>query len=940
MISDNTRIAVKDNTDIVRLAERMGLKLQHEGALFKCCCPFHAEDTPSFKINPTKQIWRCYGRYNEGGDVIDLYMRLANVDFPKAVQELAQEAGIELEDFTPEERDVCAKRHTAARQYHWLNEMAAQYYASCLREQSNAPALEYLHGRKFTPATIERARLGYAPVDGRLRAYIRARLDDRGAGDRWPAVQTAMHECGLLGKNDEGYEYERLRGRIMFPIADRSGHIVGFGGRVIEDKPGQAKYKNTSETAIFQKRSLLYGLDAALADIRTAKRILIVEGYVDTLASHQVGIGYTVATLGVSLTDSHLPELRRLGASIILSFDNDEAGHKAAEAAARLLIPAELQFAVCIAEGGKDLGEVLLASPAAAETFRARLNALQDGFTWLLQRLLERAGDNDIQRVQVAQDLAHLAARGGSQLLAKARIDRIAKLSGLPKSDLICALKASTERGEQSCDTGTTQKGIRGEPVDAPPRAPLPPDNAEAFTDYTDPEHPFNDIGTARRLHVLFGARLRYCFALGQWAYFNGTFWSLKCDGQVKSCMISLSDTVSRFAELTNNKDLREYALKSLGANNKHTAALEVYKGLAGVGCDPEDFDRDLMALPVRNGIIDLATGTLRPHSPAEFITNVIDIEYDQRAECPRWQKFIEFIACGRRDLQEYLHRAVGYTLTGSTSEQCLFFLYGGGKNGKSVFMEVLRHLLGYLAQKAPIEMITRKDFASSLQPEVAALRGKRFASCSEIGSRMQLDEAKTKDITGGDAISCRTLYSDQFTFKPQFKLWLHGNHKPSIKDCDYGIWRRMRLIPFDAIVSDTETDPDLLQKLLQELPGILAWAVRGCFEWQLSGLDEPTVIKDATKAYQDESNKTGRFLAECCATNEWITTSLTQLYEAYEAWCKEGGELALSKRKFKVEFEQAAMLAGVKLDYKRNNTGMVYKGVLLQSSSPTKDEF
>ena len=252
----------------------------------------------------------------------------------------------------------------------------------------------------------------------------------------------------------------------------------------------------------------------------------------------------------------------------------------------------------------------------------------------------------------------------------------------------------------------------------------------------------------------------------------------------------------------------------------------------------------------------------------------------------------------GNSEMIAFLQTAVGYSLTGLSSEQCLFLLHGNGANGKSTFVNTIRVLLGDYSKQTPVEtlMVKRAGGASN---DLARLRGVRFVSAVEAEAGQRMAESLVKQLTGGDAVAARFLYGEFFEFVPQFKLWLATNHRPEIQGMDEAIWRRIHLIPFEVTIPVVERDPKLGDKLCEGLVGILAWAVRGCLEWQRIGLCPPERVTAATQAYREESNPIKLFLDECCQIGSGKSVLVKLLYEAYEHWSLQNLVEAVSKSAF-----------------------------------------
>lgn len=298
----------------------------------------------------------------------------------------------------------------------------------------------------------------------------------------------------------------------------------------------------------------------------------------------------------------------------------------------------------------------------------------------------------------------------------------------------------------------------------------------------------------------------------------------------------------------------------------------------------------------VANGTLDLRTGELLPHNREHHITQISPIEWDDRAKCPTWDRFIEETMQGDTDLVLYIRRVVGYCMTALTTEHALFFLFGDGSNGKSTFTRTIQEMMGEYASPAPRGLLFEQKSNQAHPTELAMLYGQRFVSCAEIGERMAFDEAKLKDLTGGDPIKVRRMNEDFWTLKPTHKLLISGNHKPTVRGNDKGIWRRLRLIPWKFTPKDP--DRELPMKLSRELPGILRWAVNGAEEWSRIGLSEPDIVLTATKEYREESNVVAAFL-ECCDRHPDFRCTASDLRRAYEVWCKDLGHHPLGATMF-----------------------------------------
>lgn len=456
-----------------------------------------------------------------------------------------------------------------------------------------------------------------------------------------------------------------------------------------------------------------------------------------------------------------------------------------------------------------------------------------------------------------------------------------------------------------------------------------PPPTVEA-----EMEH-LTDLGNSKRLARLHGADLRYTEALG-WLCWDGERWRRDETGEamrrakqvalsfyseateVMQQAASIAQQVEKAATAGDEKQtetlsqqqkelqgtakaLQKWAKESQ-ARPRLDAMVALAKSEFPIAVRTEDFDADPWLLNVKNGTIDLRTGTLRPHERNDLITKLAPVAYDPLAICPTWVRFTRRIFDKNDELEIFVQRAIGYSLTGDTSEDKLFFSYGKGGNGKTTLFETMARLLGEYWQKAPTEMLMAKNFGDGIPNDVARLAGARFVVTAEIEEGRYLSESRVKDLTSRDTIPARYMRQDWFQFTPTHKLWMYGNHKPVVRGTDKGIWRRLCLIPFTVTIPEAEKDCHLLEKLLAEAAGILAWAVGGCLDWQKNGLPMPDVVRAATEAYRSESDTLGAFVEECCFTgqgSESYEVRAGDLYRAYVKWAEERSEKPINATRF-----------------------------------------
>jgi putative DNA primase/helicase len=418
-----------------------------------------------------------------------------------------------------------------------------------------------------------------------------------------------------------------------------------------------------------------------------------------------------------------------------------------------------------------------------------------------------------------------------------------------------------------------------------------------------------SDMGNARRFVERHGDKIRYVHSQGVFNVWDGTRWSADETGSI---MRLAKDTVLAMymdAPSINSDAVREKFVKwalTSQSRTKLESMIALVKTEKEISVSAEELDAGKWLLNTRNCTIDMEKWEVSDHDREQLLTRRLNFDFDMKAKCPTWERFIKRIMGDDMELVTYLQRAVGYTLTGDTSEQCMFFMYGGGKNGKSTFVEVLMTLMKEYTVKTPSDTLMQKD-RGSVSNDIARLAGKRLVVASETDEGQRLSESALKDLTGGDKITARYLHHEFFEFWPSFKLWMFGNHKPLVRGTDAGIWRRIRLIPFTVTITKEEQDSHLREKLEGELPGILNWALLGLRDWQKNGLGEPHAVREATAEYRSEMDVIGTFIADI--TKPEGTISIPALYQFYENWCSDNGERALSQRVFGLRLKERGIL-------------------------------
>jgi putative DNA primase/helicase len=415
------------------------------------------------------------------------------------------------------------------------------------------------------------------------------------------------------------------------------------------------------------------------------------------------------------------------------------------------------------------------------------------------------------------------------------------------------------------------------------------------------------DLGNARRLVRRHGQDLRYCHPWEKWMIWDGLRWVKDASGEIgrrtKDTVAAMYAEASELSDDRERQELAKHAMRS-ESDSRLRAMVHQAKDEPGIPVMPEDFDPDPWLLNVENGILDLRTGGLLPHTREAMMSKALPVSYDPQAACPLWLTFLDRIMKGNERLISYLQRITGYALTGDTSEQCLFMFYGTGANGKSTFLQTLKEMFGDYGCQADFTTFLHSD-QDKVRNDIAELMGRRFVAAIEADAGRRLAEVLVKQITGGDTVKARFLFREFFEFKPAFKVFLAANSKPTIRGQDYAIWRRIRLVPFEVTIPEAEKDKNLGAKLLKELPGILAWAVEGCKDWQAGGLADPSEVLNATQSYREEMDILAAFVAECCALSKTAETTTKALYGKYLEWCGENTEKPLSKNAFSTRLKE-----------------------------------
>lgn len=397
------------------------------------------------------------------------------------------------------------------------------------------------------------------------------------------------------------------------------------------------------------------------------------------------------------------------------------------------------------------------------------------------------------------------------------------------------------------------------------------------------------DMGNAHLLIHLFGNQFRYCSGMNTFFCWDGTRWLVD---EGKTTIINYAKETVRFmtreglgkSTLENSSEYLSHAIKS-ASKGRLNSMIDLASTDERIHVCPEDFDRDNWLLNCQNGTVDFRNGSFREHNPDDMITRLAPVEFDPEQRCPLWEKFLSQITDGDTDLIEYLQRCIGMSFTGDLSEQCFFIIIGNGSNGKSTLLNTISSLLRDYSKNTSAKTFIN-GIGNNTDTYLAELPGARFVTASELERGDILTEGVIKEVTGGDPITVKKLYKNPFSFRPQLKLFICTNHLPQIQGTDYGIWRRVRVIPLNVRITENMRDKNMEYKLRNEMSGILNWALEGCMDWRRRGLCEPEAVTQATKQYRMAMDSLLAFVEERCEQDHSFRVSKTDFKQSLQDYC------------------------------------------------------
>ena len=427
----------------------------------------------------------------------------------------------------------------------------------------------------------------------------------------------------------------------------------------------------------------------------------------------------------------------------------------------------------------------------------------------------------------------------------------------------------------------------------------------------SEKEYELNDTGNAERFIDIFGDKIKYNVDNKTWMIYDGIKWKIDEKEEIKKLVdimiYQMKDNAIKYENDKSRLNEKLRNIKHLSSNNGKNAMLKEAQHIKETSVKNCDFDKEWYFLNTLNGIIDLRNGEILEHDKKYMISKCTSTKIDLKNEPKLWLNTLNEIFEEDTDLIDYIHKALGYSITGLTREQCLFQLTGVGGNGKSVFLNTLYEILGTYTLNMQIDSILTKNNSSSsnANSDIARLNGVRLVRTNEPNENARFNEGLVKQMTGGDVITARFLYGKEFDFKPIFKLWIACNSKIIVRGTDRGIWRRMRVINFNRVFDENTADKDLEEKLTKEYPQILGWLVKGTIEYLKNGLGSNEKVDQATKEYKNEMDVLQMFVSECLISDSKSKESSKDLYDKYKKWALNGNEWVMTQTKFSIEMKK-----------------------------------
>lgn len=443
------------------------------------------------------------------------------------------------------------------------------------------------------------------------------------------------------------------------------------------------------------------------------------------------------------------------------------------------------------------------------------------------------------------------------------------------------------------------------------------------------------ELGNSERFIRMHGHKLKHLAETGTWLVWDGTRWKSD-DAEVHECATrtvkSIYDEARDCENTQGRQELSRWAVRSESKYQIGAMTALAAKDKQ-VSVSVSQFDTDATKINCLNGVVDLKTGELVTHAPEHLVMKQAPVEFKRNAQCTRFLEFLNEIFLEDRELVDYVQCALGYSLTGLTSEHCFFLLYGLGANGKTTLCETILNIFSDYARPMEFSTLLSTDKSDvRVQEAVGRLRGIRFAVASETESTKKFSESVLKRLTGDDTLIGTMLHKGSFEFTPSHKLWLQVNHLPGVKDATHGFWRRVRVIPFERRFEAGAVDRQLKDKLLTEREGIFAWLVEGAARYLKQGClpEIPEAVNKATERYKQDNDVLSRFITDCLEQQYGSSLGATRTYEAYKEWCYREEEQASQMRYFTAGMEERG------ISKHKTSKGFVFQNYRLKDGKAT----